>query len=84
MTTKHTPGPLLHKNGEIYSEATGHTIACITSYGTNEDGELFAVAHKLLEICQRIKQQIHVGNVVLETSKDVHDLCRAIAKAEGR
>ena len=52
MTTRHTPGPYAFKDGMVYSEATGATLAVLPYHGDEPEqiatGILLAAAPELL------------------------------------
>lgn len=64
MKTQHTKGPWMDKEGQIYPETTGKTLALIPYFDKSNDEEnanarLIAAAPELLEALINLKEQIY-------------------------
>ena len=62
MTTRHTPGPYAFKDGMVYSEATGKTLAMLPYHGDEPEqiatGTLLAAASDLLEALKTLREWV--------------------------
>jgi hypothetical protein len=83
---KHTPGPWDTKEGQIYPEESGRTLALITYYDRDNkedvaNARLIAAAPELLEACEAVYANLNPA--YLHNRLCMRLLQKAIEKAKG-